>query len=126
MANLAAAYITLAFAGWCATMATAGGTCSLKPGQDCSGNDISDAPSASPQACCDACAATAGCGAFTYNDYNAQGQQQGTCYLKSACPSSIGCGTCTAGACSCELGFFGADCSRDARDHTVRLLIADC
>eukprot|EP00936_MAST-01D_sp_MAST-1D-sp1_P001577 g1577.t1 len=97
MANLAAAYITLAFAGWCATMATAGGTCSLKPGQDCSGNDISDAPSASPQACCDACAATAGCGAFTYNDYNAQGQQQGTCYLKSACPSSIGCGTCTAG-----------------------------
>ena len=53
-------------------------TCQLTTGQDCVGNDLTNAPAADANACCSMCAATAGCSGFTWNAYNAQGQQQGT------------------------------------------------
>ena len=31
-----------------------------------------------------------------------------------------GRGSCASGLCSCEAGYYGHDCSRDGRDHTVR------
>ena len=73
------------------------GICSTMDGQDCLGNDLSHASSNAPQDCCDLCASTQSCTAFTWDQYSGTGQQQGTCYLKSACPSTQSCGTCTAG-----------------------------
>jgi hypothetical protein len=77
--------------------ATVGATCSMSAGQDCIGDDVSNQPADTPQACCEACSSTVGCAGFTHNQYNGAGQKVGTCYLKSACPSMQGCGTCTAG-----------------------------
>jgi hypothetical protein len=62
-------------------------SCSLSKGQDCQGNDLSNSPIASAAACCDLCANTSGCHAFTYDLYSPQGVKQTTCYMKTACPS---------------------------------------
>ena len=73
------------------------GTCQLQAGQDCVGDDVSNAPAPDANACCSMCSATSGCTGFTWDSYDASGQQQGTCYLKSGCPSTTSCGSCTAG-----------------------------
>lgn len=66
-------------------------------GMDCIGADISNEPKDTYKECCKLCAATPKCNAFTHDAYNAQGQRQGTCYMKSACSKRQSCGTCTAG-----------------------------
>lgn len=72
-------------------------TCTTMDGQDCYGGDISDSRVGSASECCDMCLQTSGCAAWTWNQYDGQGQQNPTCYLKSSCDTQQGCGTCTAG-----------------------------
>ena len=42
-------------------------------------------------------AQTPECGAFTWSEYNASGQQEGTCYLKLDCSATKASSTCVAG-----------------------------
>ena len=72
-------------------------SCSFHQGQDCSGNDIVDKPANDPGACCNLCSTQPGCKAFTWDSYNRYGQRQGTCYMKSGCPTLNSKGDCTAG-----------------------------
>ena len=74
-----------------------GGTCDIQTGMDCVEADISNEPKDTYAECCELCSATPACTAFTHNTYNARGQRQGTCYMKSACSARQPCGTCTAG-----------------------------
>ena len=53
-------------------------TCSIQDNVDYKGNDIGNAHAATAEACCAICSARAGCGAFSWTDY-----QGGTCWLKS-------------------------------------------
>ena len=73
--------------------------CSLTPGKDCTGNDIGNAPAVDANACCGQCANHQGskCNAFTWDEYAPSGAKQGTCYLKSACPTMTDNGSTTAG-----------------------------
>jgi beta-glucosidase len=48
-------------------------------------------------ACCTLCAGHPGCQAFSWDVYNQQGQKNGECYMKSACPSTTDSGAVTAG-----------------------------
>lgn len=74
-----------------------GATCQITPGQDCYGSDISARGAANAQACCDFCASTPGCKAFTQSQYDQSGQPNPTCYMKSGCPSTTPAPTCSAG-----------------------------
>ena len=77
------------------------GTCkgfSVDQGKDCFGNDISNSPAADTTACCSLCSANAACQAFTWSEFDASGQKQGTCYLKSGCPSKVPSSDCSAGS----------------------------
>ena len=67
------------------------------PGQDCSGDDVSNAPAADVAACCDLCGASSACTAFTWDEYSSSGAKTGTCYLKASCPSTTPNGATTAG-----------------------------
>lgn len=71
--------------------------CTTMDGQDCSGGDIAESLASSASACCDWCGQTSGCAAWTWSQYDGQGQQNPTCYLKSSCDTQQDCGTCTAG-----------------------------
>ena len=71
--------------------------CSFDSGQDCFGGDLFSKSASTPEHCCDLCSGVNGCTAFTYDEYNAHGQRQGTCYLKNSCSNKTECGTCTAG-----------------------------
>lgn len=57
------------------------------PGIDCGEDDIADKPASSYGECCDACAALAGCGGFTFKnpDYY---HGQPWCYMKASCLAS--------------------------------------
>ncbi|GLE10151.1 hypothetical protein PINS_up022162 [Pythium insidiosum] len=52
--------------------------CTIERGVDYAGNDIGNAPGATPESCCATCAQTSGCGAFSWSSFNG-----GTCWLKS-------------------------------------------
>ena len=73
------------------------GKCALTSKGDCFGDDVSNQPAATPEACCDLCSSTAGCAAFTHAQYDPTGAQNPTCYLKSGCDTKQPCDTCTAG-----------------------------
>ncbi|GMF51457.1 unnamed protein product [Phytophthora fragariaefolia] len=62
---------------------------------DYTGSDVGNKPSASVDGCCSICTATAGCGAYTWTNYNG-----GTCWLKS----SKGSGVTKSGAKSAVVG----------------------
>ncbi|KAJ0390672.1 hypothetical protein ATCC90586_012119 [Pythium insidiosum] len=53
-------------------------SCSIERGVDYAGNDIGNAPGATPESCCTTCRQTSGCGAFSWSGFNG-----GTCWLKS-------------------------------------------
>ncbi|ETI33666.1 hypothetical protein F441_19510 [Phytophthora nicotianae CJ01A1] len=54
-------------------------SCALELDVDYKGNDIGNAPSSDPYACCSKCMAKSGCNAFSWSNYNG-----GTCWFKSA------------------------------------------
>lgn len=71
-------------------------TCSNTANQDCLANDIGQVQGKSADDCCAACSSMPGCGAYVF----ASGGRYGnTCYLKTACIPTSGCGanTCIAG-----------------------------
>lgn len=47
--------------------------CKLVPSTDCYGEDLSNQPVATPEACCSLCSSSAGCGAFTHAPYDTTG-----------------------------------------------------
>lgn len=53
-------------------------SCALELNVDYVGNDIGNAPSSDPYACCSKCMAKSGCNAFSWSDLNG-----GTCWFKS-------------------------------------------
>jgi hypothetical protein len=79
-----------------------GGSCSITPGHDCKGSDISNVESATPQSCCDLCVVTSRCKAFTHNQYDAKGHKNPTCYMKSACLNKVARSSCTSGEISAQ------------------------
>ena len=82
--------------GFCGASTEVDG-CNIRTGQDCVGGDIRSSPAADASTCCALCASAAGCAAFTFNEYDATGKREGTCYQKSGCASTTACGTCMAG-----------------------------
>eukprot|EP00930_Biecheleria_cincta_P035783 TRINITY_DN2458_c1_g2_i1.p1 TRINITY_DN2458_c1_g2~~TRINITY_DN2458_c1_g2_i1.p1 ORF type:complete len:674 (+),score=132.47 TRINITY_DN2458_c1_g2_i1:70-2091(+) len=72
-------------------------TCSLSKGYDCGGEDLYSVnpDDASAEACCDICAKTPDCAAFTYQD-NHDGSRP-TCYLKTGCSNKVESVNTTAG-----------------------------
>jgi hypothetical protein len=69
-------------------------TCStIEEQKDYTGNDICSDPScpgsSTAEGCCNLCASTSGCGAFTWTNYNG-----GTCWLKSGKTASTSCAGC--------------------------------
>jgi hypothetical protein len=86
------------FAILCSAAAlAAGGSCSLQSGQDCYGNDISNAPASTPQDCCNLCLNNSACNAFTHDQFDQSGQKHGVCYMKSGCSDLRSSSACTAG-----------------------------
>ena len=79
---------TMAIAVFAACIAGAtsnsGNMCKTQTGMDCIEADISNELKDTAEECCELCSATPKCNAFTYDAYNARGQRQGTCYMKSA------------------------------------------
>jgi hypothetical protein len=67
-------------------------------GQDCIGNDLSNAPAVDTATCCELCSNNAFCQAFSWDQYNQAGQKNGQCYLKSACLTKQGNSNTTAGS----------------------------
>jgi glucan 1,3-beta-glucosidase len=59
-------------------------SCSLETGVDYVANDIANAPATEASDCCGKCNAQAGCGAFTWTNWNG-----GTCWLKSFKGSTV-------------------------------------
>ena len=62
--------------------------CTPLDNKSCQGGDITNAPGPNAAACCNGCNELPGCNAYTYDQYNRQGQKQGTCYYKSSCDST--------------------------------------
>jgi hypothetical protein len=62
----------------------------ISTGQDCTGNDLSNAPAVDTTACCSLCSSNPNCQAFSWDQYNQAGEKSGQCYLKSACPEKQG------------------------------------
>jgi len=63
--------------------------CSLSPNVSCTGRDIVAAPGSLATDCCNGCNKVPGCTAFTHDQFNSKGEQEGTCYFKSSCNSKV-------------------------------------
>lgn len=65
--------------------------CSLSPNVSCNdlGRDIAAARGSSATDCCNGCNQVPGCTAFTHDQFNSKGEQEGTCYFKSSCNSKV-------------------------------------
>jgi len=58
---------------------------------------LSMSSSSDPNDCCSKCQTDSSCGAFTHSQYDASGQPNPTCYLKSSCGSGSSSNHCTSG-----------------------------
>jgi len=73
------------------------GQCTLQSNFDCGGDAFSAVNSWSPEDCCQKCQDDAACGAFTHSQYDASGNPNPVCYLKTACASGGSSDVCTSG-----------------------------
>lgn len=79
---------------WPYALQSSGSCVQRMQGIDCTDNDISNQNAASFDVCCDLCSQNSLCSAFTY--------RFGTCWFKSACPTTTNCDDCVAGITSVQ------------------------